>query len=195
MNAERLLSLIQDESRHTTSASQKLLESLRDFEYRREFVAERVRSSMAIQVRELREKRDMTQSELGAKLGKTQAWVSQLENPDYGKMTVSTLLKLANAFDTDLEIKFRPFSTTIEALPKQGPEYFIVPSFTEEYGDPKESEATGEGSIPGYARCLIQPSHGQEAAFATEALSLARKGMGAAIEVRQDYLCGLQKSN
>jgi hypothetical protein len=64
-----------------------------------------------------------------------QTWVSKLENPDYGKMTVATLLRLAEAFDTDLEIKFRSFSTTLDTLPKQGPEYFSVPSFEHEKGE------------------------------------------------------------
>jgi transcriptional regulator with XRE-family HTH domain len=76
----------------------------------------------------------MTQKGLGDAIGMAQTWVSKLENPDYGKMTVATLLRLAEAFDTDLEIKFRPFSTTIRDLPRQGPEYFDVPSFDEEFG-------------------------------------------------------------
>jgi len=49
-------------------------------------------------------------------------------------MTVATLLRLAEAFDTDLEIKFRPFSRTLDSLATQGPEYFVVPSFDDEYG-------------------------------------------------------------
>jgi transcriptional regulator with XRE-family HTH domain len=75
----------------------------------------------------------MTQKQLGDAIGMAQTWVSKLEDPEYGKMTVATLLRLAEAFDTDLEIKFRPFSRTIEVLPRQGPGYYEVPSFEEEY--------------------------------------------------------------
>lgn len=74
----------------------------------------------------------MTQKQLGDALGMAQTWISKLENPDYGKVTVATLLRLAEAFDTDLEIKFRPFSTTLDELSRQGPEYFSVRSFDEE---------------------------------------------------------------
>jgi transcriptional regulator with XRE-family HTH domain len=74
----------------------------------------------------------MTQKQLGDALGMAQTWVSKLESPDYGKMSVATLLRLAEAFDTDLEIKFRPFSVALDVLPSQGPEYFVVPSFEEE---------------------------------------------------------------
>ncbi len=62
-----------------------------------------------------------------------QTWVSKLENPDYGKMTVATLLRLADAFDTDLEIKFRPFTESVDTLTRQSEDYFTVPSFTEEF--------------------------------------------------------------
>jgi transcriptional regulator with XRE-family HTH domain len=75
----------------------------------------------------------MTQKDLGEAIGMAQTWVSMLENPDYGKMTVATLLRLAEAFDTDLEIKFRPFSRILDTLPEQGPEYFSIPSFAEEF--------------------------------------------------------------
>src|SRR5208282_2060622 len=104
---------------HTTRAKRQLLDSLKDREYRSSFVCERVRSSVALQIRALREQRKkMTQAQLGDHIGMAQTWVSKLENPDYGKMTVATLLRLAtDAFDTDLEIKFRPFSETISSLP------------------------------------------------------------------------------
>ena len=140
MNAEKLFALTQHESVDTTLARSELLASLRVREYRREFVAERVRSSMALQIRALREQREMSQTKLGEELGMAQTWVSKLENPDYGKMTVATLLRLADAFDTDLDIKFRPFSTTIDELPRQGKEYFDVPSFDEEFSLEKLSK-------------------------------------------------------
>jgi transcriptional regulator with XRE-family HTH domain len=86
----------------------------------------------------------MTQSQLGKAIGMAQTWVSKLEDPDYGKMTVATLLRLAGAFDADLEIKFRPFSRTLDLLPTQGPEYFYVPTFEQEYGSGEANpETTG----------------------------------------------------
>jgi hypothetical protein len=63
---------------------------------------------------------------------KAQPWISQIENPNYGKWTVATLLDLAKAFDSDLEIKFRPFSLSLYELSHQDQQYFNVPSFEEE---------------------------------------------------------------
>jgi len=147
MNAEKLSSPILVESARTTLAKQ-LLESWRDRDYRAEFVRERVRSSIALQIRSLREQRNgMTQKQLGDAIGKKQTWISVLEDPEYGKMSVATLLSLAEAFDTDLEIRFRPFSRALHELTKQGPEYFEVRSFEEELPD-LENAATLKWIIP-----------------------------------------------
>ena len=135
MSAERLLFLTPAGSEDTTSARAQLLSSLRDAEYRHEFVKERVRSSVALQIRALRMQRDnMTQKQLGNAIGMAQTWVSRLENPEYGKMSVATLLRLAEAIDTRLENESRPFSRTVDALSKQGSANYEVPSFEEEFG-------------------------------------------------------------
>jgi transcriptional regulator with XRE-family HTH domain len=89
----------------------------------------------------------MTQKQLGDAIGKAQTWISVLEDPEYGKMSVATLLSLADAFGTDLEIKFRPFSRSLHELTRQGSEYFQVRSFDEELPD-LESAATLQWIIP-----------------------------------------------
>jgi transcriptional regulator with XRE-family HTH domain len=137
MSAGNLSSATRAESAGTISARQQLLQSFRDPEYRHAFVNERTRASVALQIRALRQARNMTQAALGNAIGMAQTWVSKLENPDYGKMTVATLLRLAEAFDTDLEIKFRPFSRLLDALPTQTQEYFAVPGFDDEFGSAK----------------------------------------------------------
>ncbi len=116
-----------------TSGERALFEGLRDEEYRRELVSERVRASIALQIQALRTQRDkMTQTQLGKLLGKAQPWISKLEDPEYGKVTVATLLEVADAFDVDLEIKFRPFSKAIRELSSQRPDYYDMPSFSDE---------------------------------------------------------------
>lgn len=132
MIVEKPLKRAQTGRSRTTLTRLQILRSLKDREYRREFVAERVRSSIPLQIRALREQRNkMTQKQLAETLGKAQAWISKLEDPEYGKVTVATLLELAHAFDTDLEIKFRPFSDLLKGIP-QGTEYFKVPGFDDE---------------------------------------------------------------
>lgn len=148
MSAENLSNQTQPDSPVPTTQAKQLLDSWKDREYRFTFVRERVRASVALQIRALREQRNqMTQKELAEAIGKAQTWISVLEDPEYGKMSVATLLTLAEAFDTDLEIKFRPFSRALHELTRQGPEYFEVRSFEEELPD-LENAATLQWVIP-----------------------------------------------
>jgi transcriptional regulator with XRE-family HTH domain len=131
MREDRSSSPTQTASAPTTIARQ-LLESWKDRAYREAFKHERVRSSIALQIRALREQRNMTQAELGESIGMAQAWISKLEDPEYGKMAITTLLRVADAFDTDLEVKFRAFSRALDEFSRQDSSYFIVPSFEDE---------------------------------------------------------------
>lgn len=86
------------------NCSEKFLEQLSDKGFRDEFVADQVRSRIAMLIRTLREQRDLLQAELGAKMSKPQSVVSRLEDPDYGKESLQTLLEFAAAFDLPLLI-------------------------------------------------------------------------------------------
>lgn len=84
-----------------------------DFEskdYRDAFVEENIKTRVAFQIRALREKEGWTQQQLGEKAGKAQNVISRLEDPDYGKFTIRTLLDLASALDVGLEVTFVPFT-------------------------------------------------------------------------------------
>jgi transcriptional regulator with XRE-family HTH domain len=93
-----------------TSVRQNLAAKFTDKAYRDAFVAEQIFSRLPLKIRYLREAQGMTQRQLGKVACMAQTWVSKLEDPNYGKLTISTLLKVASAFDVGLQIDFVPYS-------------------------------------------------------------------------------------
>ncbi len=117
-----------------TNLREQLLKKFEDKEYRDAFVAEQIYSRLPLKIRALREDRDLTQKGLGERAGMAQAWVSKLEDPDYGKLTIATLLKVASACDVGLHVDFVPFSYVLDSAANIGRESFSVPSYEHDAG-------------------------------------------------------------
>ncbi len=92
-----------------TERASQLFRSFRKREYRQAFAAE-VGTGLATQIKLLREARFGRQKDLADHLRMKQAQVSQLESPDYGRFSLSTLLRLAGAFDVPLIVRFGNWS-------------------------------------------------------------------------------------
>jgi transcriptional regulator with XRE-family HTH domain len=79
--------------------TKRLFEKLKSKPYRQAYVAEHVRTGIAYQIRSLRAQRGWSQKRLAEEMGKPQSVVSRLEDPDYGKLSVQTILEGAAVFD------------------------------------------------------------------------------------------------
>ncbi len=110
----------------------KLIRKLKNKEYRDAFVLEHINNAIPFQLQALRKKEKLTQRELGEKSGKTQAWISKIENPNYSKFSLATLQEFASVFDVGLVVKFAPFSELINWEINLSPEDIQVKSFDEE---------------------------------------------------------------
>jgi transcriptional regulator with XRE-family HTH domain len=119
----------------TTSARRnQLIASLRTKEDRDIFFEEEIDTGLPYQIRALRRDRGWTQKELAERLGMTQEGVSRLENPNYGKFTLSTLKRLASAFDVALVVRFEPFSHLVDWVANLSPDDMAVPDFEHDPG-------------------------------------------------------------
>ncbi len=87
---------------------ERLKEDLKDPEFRRYLEEERRALAMAMKIAEVREKADLSQKELAARMGSSQQTVSRLESGEYDGYTVKTLWKIADATGQSLEIDFKP---------------------------------------------------------------------------------------
>lgn len=112
--------------------SDRKLEKLRDKRYRDAYVASNIRIGIPYQIRALREQeeRKWSQGELGKRAGKPRNVISRLENPEYGQLTIRTLLELASAFDVALLVKYVSYSRFLNEFEDVSPQALEVPSFT-----------------------------------------------------------------
>lgn len=110
----------------------KLLVKLRDKEYRDAYVEEKVTTSLPFQIRALREQREWSQAELGNHADMRQNAISRLEDAENGTPSISTLLRLARAFDVALLVKFVPFSKLLDEFKDLSSDALEVPSFEKE---------------------------------------------------------------
>lgn len=93
---------------------EKIIKDLQDKEYRDAFAIEHIDTGVPFQIRALREQREWTQTDLSKRTGMAQETISRIEDPNYGKLTLKTLKRLASAFDVALMVRFVPFSELVE---------------------------------------------------------------------------------
>jgi len=65
-----------------------------------------IEEGLAWQIKANRKARGLTQDDLARLLDTKQSAISRLEDPEYGNHNIETLLKLANAFDCALAVRF-----------------------------------------------------------------------------------------
>jgi transcriptional regulator with XRE-family HTH domain len=88
---------------------EKTFRRMKNPKARQAYVEAEVASGLAHQIRALRTQRGWTQKDLADKLGTTQAAISRLEDPSYGRPSIKTLLDVGAAFDIALQVRFVSF--------------------------------------------------------------------------------------
>jgi transcriptional regulator with XRE-family HTH domain len=91
-----------------------------DPEFRHAYAASFMNSSIAAQIKIIREQREWTQAELAERIGTKQAGISRLENVNYDAWKVETLTRIAKAFDVRLRISFEEFDSLDDEVRRFG---------------------------------------------------------------------------
>lgn len=81
-----------------------------DREYREAYMEAAIEQGVAWQIRINRLNRRLSQAELARAIGTQQSAISRLEDPEYGRHNLDTLVHIAKAFDCALLVKFVPYS-------------------------------------------------------------------------------------
>jgi transcriptional regulator with XRE-family HTH domain len=110
----------------------KLLEKLREPEYRKAFVGSQINIGIPFQVRSILKARGKTQVWLAEKTGMLQPRISGLMTPGKTRPNIETLRRIAEAFDCGLAVRFVPFTELAEWSEEFDPQEFTVPDFDAE---------------------------------------------------------------
>ena len=117
---------------NTTNKRDQLWESLNDPEFRQQLTDEHINVGIAFQIRSLRNRQNLTQTNLAELLNVKQPLVSAWENPNYGKYSLHTLKELAKAFDVGLLVRFIPFGSLMDWTVNLKPDDIAPASYREE---------------------------------------------------------------
>jgi transcriptional regulator with XRE-family HTH domain len=108
--------------RRLSAALDRTLRRLLNKEYRDGYLQTHVRSGIAYQIRSLREKTGLSQAQFADATGKKQSTISRLEDTDYGRVSVQTLLDIASALNVALLVRFVDFPQFLKTTEDMSPQ-------------------------------------------------------------------------
>lgn len=101
-------------------------------DYREEFVASQVKRGIPFQIQTLLKQHQLSQEQLARQAKLTQGVVSRAQNPNYGNLTLNTIIRIAAGFDVAFIGKFVPFSELGKWFVELSEESVQVPTFSSE---------------------------------------------------------------
>ncbi len=118
----------------SVSIRDSIAAKLRELDYRNAYVEANIDHGLAYQILVNRTLRGLSQEDLAKQCGgsMTKATIARLEDPEYGKHSIRTLLKLAAAFDVTLIVRFVPYSKFLDETADKSPKGLFAKSFADE---------------------------------------------------------------
>jgi len=138
----------------------KLRHEFQDKEYRQAYADEFLNASIATQIKVLREQHPWTQEELAEKAGMKQSRISILENVNYSAWSLTTLKRLAEAFDVTLKVSFESYSARLLDIQRFGRESLERFSFDEDPVFQNDLEPMKAGALKASLEQSTGPTQG-----------------------------------
>lgn len=101
-------------------------------DYREALVASQLKRGLPFQARAMRKGRGWSQAVVAERSGLTQGVVSRAEDPDYGNLTLNTVLRIAAGHDVAVICEFVSFSDFAKWYVNFSEDTAFVPSFEDE---------------------------------------------------------------
>ncbi len=89
-------------------------ERIKDTQRRNKYLLNQIRMGLSFQMRALRQARQLTQSGLAELLHTKQTVISRIENHKADKLSIPTLLKMAEVFDVGLVVRFESIDAIVD---------------------------------------------------------------------------------
>jgi transcriptional regulator with XRE-family HTH domain len=100
--------------------------------YREQFVAAQAKRALPFQIRALMKKKGWSQEKLATESGLTQGVISRAADPNYGNLTINTIVRIAGGLDVAYLGLLVPFSDLAKWFSTLSEESVQVLSFDEE---------------------------------------------------------------
>ena len=137
----------------STKPSKRLLK-MRSKSYRDSISKENIVNRLSLQIKLMREKANLTQAELAKKLGTRQSAIARLEDPSYGKYSLSMLNKISHIFDVNLWVEFSSYSSFLRKTQNLSSENLLPKSYLDEFSDDGEPYDAVELTFDKSAICV-----------------------------------------
>jgi transcriptional regulator with XRE-family HTH domain len=142
--------------------TETLRKEFKDKETRHVYCDEFLNSSIATQIKVLREQRGLTQKELAERADMRQERISVLEDVNYSSWTINVLRRLAEAFDLTLTVKFESFGEKLFAIEDMSRETLEKPSFDEDPVFQEQPKITSTSDVTGPSAAIYRSSNPPE---------------------------------
>ena len=120
---------------------------------RARYLSNQIRLGLRFQLRALRKERNLTQADLAALTGSQQTVISRVENHNADRLSIPTLLKLADALDVGLVIRFEAIDQIVNWYDNLTPAK-LAPKSSEEIIEEIAENADTVGKSPVAFRLL-----------------------------------------